>query len=113
MIRGGRGRFSQFRGRGLRFRNDRDTQQRDMSLDGQTNYSSSSGANAITRGINDLHLGNVVDEKPSLTSSPAPVVQQQPSQAQRRRTKQPGWTIEEEVKLVNYVCNNYELLSNN
>ncbi|RIA89608.1 hypothetical protein C1645_771876, partial [Glomus cerebriforme] len=123
VLRGGRGRFPQFRGRGRRPRYGRDTQH-DMSFDDNNdyqidNYSGSSGTNAIMRGINDLHLGNVVDktdinEDPSPTpsiSSPAPAVQ--PPKAQRHRTKRPGWTIEEEVKLINYVCNNYELLSNN
>src|SRR5438045_82179 len=97
--RGGRGRFSQFRGRGRRPHNERDTQQRDMFLDDNdyqaNNYFNPSDANAIIQGINDLHLGNVVDEVDNnvapTPSTSSPVVQQ-PS---RRRAKQPGWVIEE------------------
>ncbi|CAG8688915.1 16472_t:CDS:2, partial [Funneliformis mosseae] len=122
VLRGERGCFPQFCGRGKSPINDRNRNSQQTSENNDPQTSSSVVTDTTT--INNLREEvDIIVEEPSVapptpssltSTTPASVDQQhQPAQQSRRIIIKPLWDIEDEIELVNYVCDNYELLSNN
>ncbi|CAI2178448.1 6655_t:CDS:2 [Funneliformis geosporum] len=127
VLLGGKG-FPQFCGREKCPREDRNRNSQQSSDNNDTQTSSSVVTDATTM-ISNLHENieevDTIVEVPSATRTPPSLItstpasvdqQQQPAQQSRGQhiiIKKPLWNIEEEIELVNYVCDNYKLFSKN